>query len=468
VNQLVKDISSIVGEKWIIWNEDKELYSYDAFTLIKGEPSLVILPGNEEEAIKVIRYLLSKNIKFTIRGSGTSLSGATVPTQGEVVVVMTRLNRIYEVKGMEITVGPGIANIMVTKNSPPWLFYAPDPSSYVVSSIGGNISHDSGGIHALKYGTTVNNVVALRVLLPDGNVEDIGRVPFLDPTPIFIGAEGTLGAILRVTLRLVPKPFESKTIMGVFPDIRSAANAVVDTFKAGIMPAAMEMMDRNSIYVVEKSKYKANYPDAGAILIIEIDGFGVDEYIEKEKEVILHNQGYYILPRTEEEVQRIWRGRKGAFPAMGVLSSAYITLDCNVPRSKLPEVLSKIYEIGERRGLFIANVFHAGDGNLHPLIAYDPSKRESVINALEASAEIVRIALENGGVISGEHGIGIEKVRFMEYYYSQDDILQMRKIKEIFDPKKLLNPCKFLPTLEECKANDEYLRILYSTPWEVT
>ncbi|MEM4139130.1 MAG: FAD-linked oxidase C-terminal domain-containing protein, partial [Sulfolobaceae archaeon] len=310
--------------------------------------------------------------------------------------------------------------------------------------------------------------VALRVLTLDGKVEDLGRIPFLDPMPIFIGAEGTLGVILRATLRLTPKPIKSLTIMGVFPDVKSAAKAVVDTFRVGIIPAAMEMMDRNSIYVVERSRYKANYPDAGAILIIEIDGFGAEEYLEIEKEVIRENNGYFIIPKSAEEIERIWRGRKGAFPAMGVISPAYITLDCNVPRTSLPYVLSKIYEIGERRKLFIANVFHAGDGNLHPLIAYDPDNKESVLNALEASAEIVKISLEVGGVISGEHGVGIEKVRFMEYYYNRDEIEQMRRIKEVFDPKGLLNPCKLLPVLEECKVNNEYLRILYTKPWEVT
>lgn len=463
-----KELEEIVGKEWVITDDNKKLYSYDAFTLVNGEPSIVVLPGNEEEVIKVVRLLVSSDIKFLVRGSGTSLSGSTVPTQGEVVVSMTRLNRVYEVRGMEITVGPGIANALVTRNSPPWLFYAPDPSSYVVSSIGGNISHDSGGIHALKYGTTVNNVVALKVLTLDGNVEELGRTPFLDAMPIFIGAEGTLGVILRATLRLTPKPIKSITIMGVFPDIRSAANAVVETFKAGIIPAAMEMMDRNSIYVVERSKYKAGYPDAGAILIIEIDGFGVEEYLEIEKEVIKSNGGFYIIPNSEEEVQRIWKGRKGAFPAMGVISPAYITLDCNVPRTSLPEVLSKIYEIGERRGLFIANVFHAGDGNLHPLIAYDPNNKQSIINALEASAEIVKISLEVGGVISGEHGVGIEKLRFMEYYYTKDEIEQMLRIKKMFDPKGLLNPCKLLPLLDECRAKDEYLKILYTKPWEVS
>jgi glycolate oxidase len=464
---LKAELEEIVGEQWVIDGDDRLLYSYDAFTLVKGSPFLVVLPGTEEEAIAAVRHLLSRGVRFVVRGSGTSLSGSTVPTQGEVVVSMTRLSRIYEVKGMEITVGPGIANALVSRGCPSWLFYSPDPSSYVVSSIGGNISHDSGGIHVLKYGTTSNNVVSLRVLLPDGTVEEVGGTPFLDPSQIFVGAEGTLGVVLRATLKLTPKPPKRRTVMGVFKDVNSASRAVVGVFRVGVIPAAMEMMDRNSILVVEKSRYRAGYPECGAILLVELDGFGADEEVELVSKVIEGNGGEVRVPKGDEEEERLWKGRKGAFAAMGVISSAYLTLDSNIPRSKLPEVLEGVYRIASRYGLFVANVFHAGDGNLHPLIPYDPENKSSIQRALEASAEIVRLALRAGGVVSGEHGIGIEKLRFMEDYYSSSDLEIMERIKGNFDPNRLLNPCKLLPKLEGCKAKDENLRILYKRPLEV-
>ncbi|WP_240938870.1 FAD-binding oxidoreductase [Metallosphaera hakonensis] len=444
VMNLRDELVSIVGERWVISGDDRKLYAYDGFTAVEGDPSFVVLPGNEEEVIKVVRLLLNKGAKFIMRGTGTSLSGATVPLNGEVIVGMSRLNRIYSQEGLEIEVGPGIANVMVSKNAPPTLFYAPDPSSYTVSSIGGNISHDSGGVHVVKYGPTVNSVVSVRVLLPNGSVEDVEYGPITSSLPIFVGAEGTLGTILRARLRLFPKPASRRNIFAIFNNVRDAGEAVVGIFKRGVIPSALEMMDRNTIKVVERSRYKAGIPEVEAILLIELDG-SEEAVAEQERivtEVIRDNGGERISP--DDGGTKLWNARKGAFPAMGVVAPAYLTLDCNVPRKALPDVLTGIEDIARRKNVFVANVFHAGDGNLHPLIPYEPHNPQSLKQALEASSEIMMLALKMGGVPSGEHGIGIEKLKYMNVYYGDEELAVFRRIKNVFDPSNLLNPCKLL------------------------
>ncbi len=453
-----EEIRKIVGDRWVITNDEKMLYSFDGFTAVSGNPSMVILPGNEEEAIEVFRFLISKERKFIVRGSGTSLSGATVALNGEVIVSMSRLNKIYGIQGLEIEVGPGIANIMVTRNSPQDLFYAPDPSSYVVSSIGGNISHDSGGIHVIKYGPTFNSVVSVKVILPNGKVEYFNSSPFFNPTSIFIGAEGTLGAVLRARLRLFPKPEIRKTIIGIFPTVEKASKAVINIFKSGVIPSALEMMDKYSVEVIEKSKYRAGLPIAN-ILLIELDGNekDVNEEFEKIISVIKNLEGDYIVP---DDDSKYWNARKGAFPAMGVISPAYLTLDCNVPRRDLPEIMNRVEKISRETGVMIANVFHAGDGNLHPLIPYDPEDKDSLKRAIEAGSRITELAIIMGGVPSGEHGIGIEKVKFLEKYYSQTDMKVMDRLRKTFDSQGLLNPCKSI-IRNKCNPENEIVKWLW-------
>ncbi|AHC50714.1 FAD-linked oxidase [Sulfolobus acidocaldarius SUSAZ] len=455
---MIQDLKQIVGDKWVIKDEERRLYGFDGLTAVKGEPELVVLPGNEEEAITVIRYLIQNRRKIIIRGSGTSLSGATVPVEGdEVVVSLSRLNKVYGVRGLEIEVGPGIANALVTKSCPPNLFYAPDPASYQVSSIGGNISHDSGGVHVVKYGPTFNSVVSVKVILANGNVEEIKPSPFLNPTSIFIGGEGGLGAVLRARLRLYPKPKSRKSIFATFNDVRDAGKAIIDIFKRGVIPSALEMMDRYSIIAIEKSRYKAGLPEVEAILLIELDGSEIQVKSEESRvrDVISENNGEIINPK---EPEKFWSARRGAFPAMGVISPAYITLDCNVLRSNLPEVLAKIREISIKQNLYIANVFHAGDGNLHPLISYNPEDFDSFVKAVKASDEIEKLVIENGGVPSGEHGIGIEKVKYLDLYYDEKSLEVMKKIKTAFDINGLFNPCK---TLGGCKAYTKELKVLW-------
>ncbi|MEM0279370.1 FAD-linked oxidase C-terminal domain-containing protein [Metallosphaera sp.] len=451
-------LASIVGERWIVSGDEKKLYGFDGFTAIKGSPSLVVLPGNEEDVIKVVRFLYDNNVKFVFRGSGTSLSGATVPLDDEVVISMTRLNKVHFQSGLEIEVGPGIVNALVTKNAPPHLFYAPDPSSFSVSSIGGNVSHDSGGIHVVKYGPTVNSVISLKVILPNGDVEQITHEPFLSSTPIFVGAEGTLGGILRARLRLFPRPSSKRDVFAVFNSVKEAGEAVVEIFKAGIIPSALEMMDGNSIWVIERSRYKAGIPEVKALLLIELDGSqeAVEEQVSLINKVLKGAGGELIHP--EDGGQKLWNARKGAFPAMGVIAPAYLTLDCNVSRKTLPEVLSGIEKIARERKVFIANVFHAGDGNLHPLIPYNPDSFESLKLALDTSSEIMKLALKLGGVPSGEHGIGIEKLKFMSLYYSEEELEVFKRVKKAFDPKNLVNPCKLLGG---CKSNNDVLRWMW-------
>jgi glycolate oxidase len=452
---VIEELRKIVGDKWVITGEERELYSFDGFTAVSGEPSVVVLPGDEEEAVEVLRYLFSRRVKVVIRGSGTSLSGATIPLQGEVVVAMTRLNKVYSVDGYEIEVGPGIANAMVTKSAPKELFYAPDPSSYVVSSIGGNVSHDSGGMRVVKYGPTFNSVLSLKVILTNGEVEEFTPSPFFNPTSIFVGSEGTLGAILRARLKLVPKPKARKTIVGVFQTVDDASRAVVGIFKVGVVPSALEMMDKTSVSIVERSRYKAGLPLAH-VLLIELDE-DLEESTARVVKVIRDNNGEFFEP---EDDSPYWNARKGAFPAMGVVSRAYLTLDCNVPRGKLPLILSKVEEMSRAKGVTIANVFHAGDGNLHPLIPFDPNDKASLRKAIEVGSEITELAISLGGVPSGEHGIGVEKVKFLERYYNATDLEVMERIRKAFDPHGILNPCKsFLK--EKCKPRDEVFRWLW-------
>lgn len=453
---MIREIRDIVGPQWVLTGQDAKVYGYDAFTVYRGEPSAVVLPGSEEETIEVFRALMRRGVRTVVRGSGTSLSGASVPLGGEVILEMGRLNRVHRLEGTEVEVGPGLVNATVSRSVPNWLFFAPDPSSYGVCSIGGNVSHDSGGIHVLKYGPVSWNVRGLKVALTDGTVEEVSYP--LDPYQIFLGSEGTLGLVLRAVLKLTPRPSTSLTVVGVFRDLQSCSRAVVGVFRRGVTPASMEIMDRNSVSVIERTRYRAGIPQED-ILLVELDGFGAQEEAEVVEEVIRSHGGEAFIP---QDPSPFWKARKGAFPAMGIAEPSYFTLDCNIPRGSLPVVIDKIREIGESRGLFIANVFHAGDGNLHPLLAYDPSDPEMTRSALEAGGEIVRLALSYGGVISGEHGIGIEKVRFMGDYYSRDDLEVMERVRRAFDPQGLLNPCKTL--LEEgCPPvkGDWKLRLLY-------
>ncbi|MBP1358322.1 MAG: FAD-binding protein [Sulfolobus sp.] len=439
---MLKKLKEIVGEQWVISGEERRLYGFDGLTAVKKEPQAVILPGNEEEAIMTLRLLISERRKIIVRGSGTSLSGATVPIEGdEFIVSLTRLNKVYSQQGLEIEVGPGIANAVVTKNAPPHLFYAPDPASYQVSSIGGNISHDSGGIHVVKYGPTFNSIISLRVVLPNGEVEEFYPSPFFNMSSIFIGAEGTLGAVLRARLRLLPKPKIKKTVVGIFNSVKDSARAIVSIFQNGVIPSALELMDRNAIRAIEKSRYRAGLPDVEAILLIELDGdeIQVKEEESRVKNSIIENDGEVLVPSDDS---RFWSARRGAFPAMGTISPAYVTLDCNVLRSDLPEVLERISEIAKRFNVYIANVFHAGDGNLHPLISYNPEDFESFVRAIRASDEIEKYVIEKGGVPSGEHGIGIEKVKYIKLYYNEKEIEVLKRVKESFDPLNLFNPCK--------------------------
>lgn len=453
---MIDELRRIVGDRWVIDSSEKKLYGFDGFNAVKGEPKAVVLPKDEDEVIRVLRYLISQGCKVIVRGSGTSLSGASVPVKGdEVIVSLTRLNKVYSMKGLEIEVGPGIVNAMVTTNAPPHLFYAPDPSSYQVSSIGGNISHDSGGVHVVKYGPTFNSVISLKVLLPNGDIQDFKPSPFFNFSSIFIGAEGTLGTVLRARLRLFPKPKSKKSIFAIFNSVVDAANTIVDIFSRGIIPSALEMMDRNIIRAIEKSRYKAELPEVEAMLLIELDGneIQVEEEEKKIKESIVENKGEIIVPDNEA---KIWNARKGAFPAMGAIGPAYITLDCNVLRSKLASTLERISIIAEKYKVYIANVFHAGDGNLHPLISYNPDDFDSFYRAVRASDEIEKEVIKDGGIPSGEHGIGIEKVKYFNIYYSEEDIRVMKRIKETFDSKGLFNPCKMFggcePTSKELEV----------------
>ncbi len=461
------ELAAVVGDDWIVEGRDAEVFGFDGFTAIRGKPRLVVLPADEQQAIAVIRLLYESHTPFVFRGSGTSLSGSTVTIADEVVVSLTRLNKVYRAEGLEIEVGPGIANALVSRAASPDLFYAPDPSSYTVCSIGGNVSHDSGGIHVPKYGSTFNSVVKLRVALCDGTVEDVGGTPYFNAANIYVGSEGTLGAVLRATLRLYPRPEATRTVLGAFSDVRSAAQAVSQVFLEGVVPAAVEMMDKASIDVVEKSRYRAGYPECEALLLVECDGFGaqVDEEVNRIRRVFERLGARVAAPESKTDSAKLWLGRKGAFPAMGVVSPAYLTLDSIVPRSELPGVLEDTARIARKYGVMVANVFHAADGNLHPLIPYDPRSPASLEAALHAAWDIVEASIKRGGALSGEHGIGVEKARFMDEYYSKDELRVLSRLRKAFDPRGLLNPHKLIYD-EPPRSEDRVVRLLYAKPWE--
>ncbi len=459
---LIRELESVVGKEWVITDDHVELYSHDAFLLFRGRPSAVVLPGSEEEAVRVVRILLKNGAKVVVRGSGTSLSGASTPLGGEVIVSLARLNRVYSVEGFEVEVGPGIANASVSKNLPPHLFYAPDPSSFTVSSIGGNVSHDSGGIRVVKYGPTYNSVLGLRVLLTDGTVEEVRTSHVLNHKSIFVGAEGTLGVILRARLRTFRRPEGTKTLVALFDSLEKAGRAIVEIFRRGVIPSGLELMDRYSIRAVENSRFRVGLPEAEALLLVELEG--IEEEVRREEAIVLEALdslgAEVIVPKDRAEESRLWSARKGAFPAMGSISPAYLTLDCNVLRRDLPEALKQIREIARKYGVYIANVFHAGDGNLHPLIAFDPKVKESVERAVMAGKEIERLVIRMGGVPSGEHGIGIEKVSFLKEYYTSTELEVFRRIKDAFDPGYQLNPCKLVQR-EECRPPSETVATLW-------
>lgn len=453
-------LETIVGADSIV-RDRAELATYESDALVKlrSKPGVVVLPGTADEVQRVVRLCHEHGVPFVARGHGTGLSGGALPLPDGVLVVMTRLNRILniDIPNRRITVEPGVMNLDVTKAvESEECYYAPDPSSQVICSIGGNVAENSGGAHCLKYGFTVHHVLGVEAVLPDGSMVRVGGSaldnPGLDLLGILVGSEGTLAVVTKVILRLLRKPASVKTLLAAFESTEAAGNAVSGIIAAGIIPAAVEMMDRLTIEAAEAAVHP-NFPEADAVLIVELDGaaaevtalFGLVEQVCTDAGAC-----EIQVARTEEQRARFWMGRKAAFAAMGRVSPSYYVQDAVIPRTKLPEVLGRIRSLETESGLKIGNVFHAGDGNLHPLVCYDDRIDGQADLAQQVASEILTFCLEAGGSITGEHGVGADKADQMPKMFSETDLDTMQRVRCAFDPKNLCNPGKIFPTPRLC------------------
>ena len=454
----------MVGAEGLILHPRELLvYECDAYTLERRVPPFVVLPRNTEEAAQVVRLCHEARVPIVPRGAGTSLSGSVLSEDGAVMIAVTRMNRILSVdpRNRRALVESGCVNAWVTQASQKHgLYYAPDPSSQSACTIGGNVGTNSGGPHTLKQGVTTNHVLGLELVLPDGDIVWLGTSPEggevdsdLDLRGVLIGCEGMFGVVTRVLLRLSKLPQTYRTMLGVFETVADASQTVSDIIASGIVPGALEMMDQLITQAVE-SAYHFGFPlDAGALLIIELDGLeaGLDQQVKKVLEICRNNHAREVrTANTAEERASLWKCRKRAFGAIGRLSPNFLTQDGVVPRSRLPEMMAFIQGISARFGLRIPNVFHAGDGNIHPLILYDERDPDQVRRAIQAGNEILERCIQMGGSATGEHGIGVEKIDFMSRQFTAVDLAAMKRLRLAFDPEARCNPGKMFPSGARC------------------
>ncbi|MGH8287805.1 MAG: FAD-linked oxidase C-terminal domain-containing protein [Steroidobacteraceae bacterium] len=440
--------------------EELKPYECDALTLYRQTPLAVALPAAEAEVLVVLRICHEAGVPVIARGAGTGLSGGATPRSGAVLMSLARLNRIVSLDPLARTarVQPGVRNLAISEAAAPYeLHYAPDPSSQIACTIGGNVAENSGGVHCLKYGLTLHNLLALRVATIEGEVLEIGSqapdAPGYDLLALLTGSEGLLGVLTEVTVRLIPRPECAQVVLAVFDSLATAGQAVADVIAAGIIPAGLEMMDQPTIAAVEPFVH-AGYPlDAEAILLCESDGTAheVEEEILRV-EAVMRRAGAREcrVSRDEAERLRFWAGRKAAFPAMGALSPDYYCMDGSIPRKRLAAVLQAIRGMERKYGLRCANVFHAGDGNLHPLILFDSNIAEEVARAEAFGGEILELCVREGGSITGEHGVGMEKINQMCVQFGSGELETFHAVKRAFDERGLLNPGKAVPTLHRC------------------
>ena len=456
---LIDGLARLLGKDRVLGTrEDLLLYEYDG-AVDTATPDAVVLPQDTADVAKVARFCHEHRVPIVPRGAGTGLSGGAIPVEGGVVVSFARMARILEidVANRRAVVQPGLINLhLSTAASPHGLYFVPDPSSQKACTLGGNVAENSGGPHTLAYGVTTNHVTGLEVVLSDGTIVRLGGkaedAEGYDLIGLFVGSEGTLGLVTEITVKLTPLPEDKRTIMAAFLDIDQASESVSAIIGAGIVPAAIELMDQLATEAVEAA-VGAGYPlDAGGILLLEVDGLrdGLDGAAERI-EAICRDHGATTLRRAANALERdkLWAGRKGAFAAMGRLAPAYYVQDGVIPRTRLPGVLRTVREISARSGLRIANVFHAGDGNLHPLILFATSDELERVH--EAGLDILRACVENGGSLTGEHGVGMEKNCYMPLQFRPEDLAAMRRVKSAFDPGGLANPGKIFPTPGRCR-----------------
>lgn len=435
-------------------------YESDGLTAYRQPPMVVVLPDTTEQVSQVLRYCHENNIKVVPRGAGTSLSGGALPLADGVLLGMGKFKRIRDIdfENRTVITEPGVTNLAISQAvAHEGFYYAPDPSSQIACTIGGNIGENSGGVHCLKYGMTTNNVLGCEIVLINGEVLRIGsKAPEqagYDLMGIITGSEGLLGVVTEVTVRILKKPETARALMIGFPIVESSGECVAKVIGAGIIPGGMEIMDKPAIHAAEAFVH-AGYPlDVEALLIVELDGpkVEVDELIDRV-EAIAKECGSTTCQISNSEQERLlfWSGRKAAFPAVGRISPDYLCMDGTIPRGKLPQALARIRELSEKYGLGVANVFHAGDGNLHPLILYDANKPGEMDKAEAFGADILRACVEFGGVLTGEHGVGVEKRDLMPDMFSDIDLAQQMRLKCAFDPQGLLNPGKVFPVLHRC------------------
>ena len=436
-----------------------------------------MLPTTTEEVAAVVCACRDAGVPFVPRGAGTGLSGGAHPVPGSVLIECSRMKSILEVDADNrlAVVQPGVVNADLSAAvAPLGLFYAPDPSSQLVCTIGGNVAENSGGPHTLKYGATTNHVLALEVVMPDGEVLRFGSRTGMgsgfDLVGAFVGSEGTLGIITEVTVRLTEIPEAIETLLLIFRDIVSACQAVGDAIGSGLVPAAMEILDQRTVQAVEDSVYAAGLPrDAGAVLIVELDGAAcaLPPQVDRIRAIAAANQATDVRVAADAAERTLfWKARKGAFGAMGRLAPDLYVHDAVVPRARLPEVIAKVCEICDRRGLRLSNVFHAGDGNLHPNISFDRRDPEELERVLEAGSEILETCVAAGGVITGEHGVGVEKRDFLHLVFSDADLDAMRRLRAAFDPDLVCNPGKAFPTTRFCAESNPKARGYDAVPFE--
>lgn len=460
-NDFIRKLQKIVPGEYIL-SSDEELFPYecDGLSAYRQRPWLVVLPATTEQVQAILKLCLHEDIAVVARGAGTGLSGGALPLKKGILLSLARFNQILDIDPLNRTalVQPGVRNLAITQAVDEYqLYYAPDPSSQIACTIGGNIAENSGGVHCLKYGLTVNNVLQIKMITMDGELVTLGGSgldgPGYDLLALFNGSEGMLGIVVEATVKLLPKPERIQVLMAAFDDITKAGQAVSEIIGAGIIPAGLEMMDSLAIRAAEAFIH-AGYPEnAEAILLCELDGSNseVSEQIRTVRELMLTTGATEVrTAATEEERARLWQGRKSAFPAVGRLAPDYYCMDGTIPKKRLPEILQRINELSKEYDLPVANVFHAGDGNLHPLILYDANKPGELQRTEEFGGKILQACVEAGGTITGEHGVGIEKIDQMCVQFDSLELQQFHAIKEAFDPNRLLNPGKAVPTLHRC------------------
>ena len=460
-SSLVDRFRKFLSEESVINDHDElKVYETDGLTAYHQLPMIVVLPDTTAQVAKILKICTSEGVKVVPRGAGTGLSGGALPLADGVTVGLAKFNRILDIDygNRTATVQTGVTNLAITQAvEAKGFYYAPDPSSQIACTIGGNVAENSGGVHCLKYGVTTNNILGLEMVLIDGEIIRLGGKHMesagYDLLGLIAGSEGLLGVITEVTVRILPRPASARALLVGFSTVEAGGKCVVEIISAGVIPSGMEMMDKAAIHAAEDYS-DAGYPlDVEALLIVELDGpkAEVDHLLQRVEEIATSCGAVNIrASKNEDERLKFWAGRKAAFPAIGRISPDYYCMDGTIPRGRLTEVLARVTDLSDKYNLRVANVFHAGDGNLHPLILYDANKPDELERAEKFGADILKLCVEVGGVLTGEHGVGVEKRDLMGTMFNEQDLNQQQRVKCAFDTEGLLNPGKVFPTLHRC------------------